>query len=221
MSDYLDNLIAQSVSSTEMLRPRPVSLFEPPPATSSPAPLEQVQQEAADVPEPVPPRLSPRGVERPAAATRPAAEPAAERPSPEPAVERPAPEPVVERAVVELTAPPATRLTAETVSTSHEVALPSAVAGPEHRVLLQRVVALAGRSLSAPIVARPQVSSHREPASSPVTSLGVQPEPTIHVTIGRVEVRAVMPPAAPVAQPSPPPGPKLTLEEYLKRRSEG
>jgi hypothetical protein len=42
---------------------------------------------------------------------------------------------------------------------------------------------------------------------------------TIHVSIGRVEVRAIMPPAPrPVA---PPPGPqRLSLEEYMKARRE-
>jgi hypothetical protein len=42
--------------------------------------------------------------------------------------------------------------------------------------------------------------------------------PVVHVTIGRIEVRAVTPPAAP--QPQPAPGwapPVLTLDEYLKR----
>jgi hypothetical protein len=45
-------------------------------------------------------------------------------------------------------------------------------------------------------------------------------EPTIRVSIGRVEVRATAPtpPPAPAARPA---GPRLTLEEYVRRRNEG
>jgi hypothetical protein len=43
--------------------------------------------------------------------------------------------------------------------------------------------------------------------------------PVIHVTIGRVEVRAVQPQPAP--QRPAPPRPKLTLEEYLRQRDKG
>lgn len=45
----------------------------------------------------------------------------------------------------------------------------------------------------------------------------------IQVTIGRVEVRAIIPPAKPEKKPGQPvpSGPKLTLENYLKQRNEG
>jgi len=42
------------------------------------------------------------------------------------------------------------------------------------------------------------------------------PSPTIHVTIGRVEVRAAPRPDAPRRAPAPPP---MGLEEYLARRA--
>jgi hypothetical protein len=50
----------------------------------------------------------------------------------------------------------------------------------------------------------------------------VSPAPTIRVTIGRVEVRAILPPALPVARTSPArSGSAPSLEDYLKRRDGG
>jgi hypothetical protein len=45
--------------------------------------------------------------------------------------------------------------------------------------------------------------------------------PAIHITIGRVEVRAVAPAAAAVAAPRAAGRPRLSLEDYLKERSGG
>lgn len=45
------------------------------------------------------------------------------------------------------------------------------------------------------------------------------PEPTINVTIGRVEIRATSPPARPRAQPKP--ASVLSLEDYLRQRANG
>ena len=45
-------------------------------------------------------------------------------------------------------------------------------------------------------------------------------EPTIHVTIGRIEVRAAQP-ASPPPRPRRPAPPTMTLTDYLRRRSEG
>ena len=50
---------------------------------------------------------------------------------------------------------------------------------------------------------------------------GPAPEPpTVHVTIGRIEVRAIPPTAPAAAQPRPGP-PVMSLEEYLGRRLGG
>ena len=56
-------------------------------------------------------------------------------------------------------------------------------------------------------------------ASSPEGRDGDSP-PAVHVTIGRIEVKAVQPPP-PSAAPRAAEAPRLTLEEYLRRRSEG
>jgi len=45
--------------------------------------------------------------------------------------------------------------------------------------------------------------------------------PTVHVRIGRVEVRAVMPPAAPSRPAARPTAPRTTLEDYLSGRKGG
>ena len=45
--------------------------------------------------------------------------------------------------------------------------------------------------------------------------------PVIHVSIGRVEVRAEFPAPAPRPNPRQPQAPKLSIEEYARQRSEG
>jgi len=73
----------------------------------------------------------------------------------------------------------------------------------------------------APPVARPQVRA-APPAAAPT---GVPPDaapPTIHVTIGRIEIKAT--PPATVARPrsvAPAPAPALSLDSYLRGRSGG
>jgi hypothetical protein len=63
------------------------------------------------------------------------------------------------------------------------------------------------RAIAPPIAARPA----QRPA--------VEPEPpVIHVSIGRIEVRAVAPAAPTPQRPRPPLEPRLSLDEYLRRR---
>jgi hypothetical protein len=63
-----------------------------------------------------------------------------------------------------------------------------------------------------PILPLLQNSGHREAPA--------KPEPTIKVTIGRIDVRAVMQEAPPARRTAPQP-PKLSLDEYLKQRNGG
>jgi hypothetical protein len=63
------------------------------------------------------------------------------------------------------------------------------------------------------------------PPSEPVMSAAAkvaspEPAPTIRVTIGRIDVRAIRPPAPPRAKKTRP-GPALSLDGYLKQRREG
>ena len=68
---------------------------------------------------------------------------------------------------------------------------------------------------------RPNTTLSTRPGVPPVSADDGAP-PTVHVTIGRVEVRAVTPPQT--RQPVPPARPRfqppMTLDAYLKRRSE-
>jgi hypothetical protein len=60
----------------------------------------------------------------------------------------------------------------------------------------------------------------REPAAPRHAAAMAEPAPTVHVTIGRVEVRAI-PPAAPLPAPVRRTGPAVSLEDYLHRRDRG
>jgi hypothetical protein len=53
------------------------------------------------------------------------------------------------------------------------------------------------------------------------TSAPLQQQPTIHVTIGRVDVRAVMPAASQPRAESTPKAPALSLDDYLAQRKGG
>jgi hypothetical protein len=64
---------------------------------------------------------------------------------------------------------------------------------------------------------------HDAAQSGPVGGTGerVQGPPAIHVHIGRVDVRAVLPSAAPPRPAAPPAAPRATLEDYLSGRKGG
>jgi hypothetical protein len=57
-------------------------------------------------------------------------------------------------------------------------------------------------------------------ARAPVDDAGAHQAPAVHVTIGRIDVRAITPP--PSSRPARrhvPPRPSLSLDDYLKQRS--
>jgi hypothetical protein len=99
---------------------------------------------------------------------------------------------------------------------------------PEHRQVLERRPSAASpQKPFAPRFIRPSVVAHRETArlmsgeheatlKEPLSST-----PTIRVTIGRVEVRAIQPPMSPQPRTTPARrGPALSLNDYLKQRNE-
>jgi hypothetical protein len=64
---------------------------------------------------------------------------------------------------------------------------------------------------------QPEISIKEVSPMSPKES----ESPEVHVTIGRVEVRAVMEQPVLPPQPPPPPTPVLSLDEYLQMRDGG
>ncbi len=75
-------------------------------------------------------------------------------------------------------------------------------------------------SAPAAIVVEARVPSHAEPARPPRPRPPAPPEATIHVTIGRIEVRAT-PPGAPTAPRERQAPTVMSLEDYLRRRARG
>jgi hypothetical protein len=68
--------------------------------------------------------------------------------------------------------------------------------------------------------AEPEVSAQPAPASWPeAPSLSETPPPAVHITIGRIEVRASLPAEKPA--PAHPAAPKLSLDEYLRQQGGG
>ena len=78
--------------------------------------------------------------------------------------------------------------------------------------------------LVAPDMVRPRILPHVERSSQePGVSAPEPPAPTIRVAIGRIEVRAIMPPPTPPTQQTTPAGPEPapSLDDYLKQRNGG
>ncbi len=104
------------------------------------------------------------------------------------------------------------RSVSEHLGSSREIGPPVVRRGEPTELPTQRP------SAPATIVVQPRVAPYSEPASPARSRRAATPEPTIHVTIGRVEVRA-MQPAAPIAPRERRAPTAMSLEEYLRRRA--
>jgi hypothetical protein len=82
-----------------------------------------------------------------------------------------------------------------------------------------RAVTLA-RPATPPVVQPALRPAAIPPPVQPMPQRERSPEPTIHVTIGRIEVRATQASSGP-SRPVRPNGPKLSLDDYLRSRNRG
>jgi hypothetical protein len=271
MNDFLDNLVTRSLGLAEVVRPRPLSLFEPlqptGPFAADHFSLDQDGEPSSGV-EPIRPASSVPDAqlpEAPPASREPRrvgedrrkgedrregealAEPPPDPPSPDSVqvARRSAsgfaqlliphqpmmPAPVAGIAEMRVVSPVTTpadrqvpRETAQVIATDqaapeHPAAPPEALMPPPPSRTLLVAPAIAprpGERQSSEIRLSDRAAV---PPSSPEAA--AQTAPTIKITIGRVDVRAVMP-ERPASRPVPQRrSPAVSLEEYLKRRSGG
>jgi hypothetical protein len=213
MSDFLSNLVARSFTDAPVIRPRVPSLFEP----TADEFFEDRQSctptaiTPANAPAPVPKSSLPA---RETPATK-SMEDESEAPAEEHLPE--AGEPPHQNApVIAQTPRPGARaaMVRKLELETNEIIVPAGsfrdgekIAGNKQRV---------SQAYSEPRPVRPR---HRKDFS-PVEQQRSTSAPIIRVTIGRVDVRAVHPPAATPKQAKPVP-PKVSLEDYLHKQERG
>jgi hypothetical protein len=246
MSDYLGNLIARTVSRAVAVRPQLPSLFEPAPATretkSEPEfekenfveqpPVTQPSEKLAPMPLSIPtPRQS---VFREPEQTVP--EISRARKILETSQES---EPAVQPRIFRRAAPTlredkpsnSTRRRSDVIkspvrdviaSASHEVSAREETGPSQPSVASKPVVVpeLRKHELLKWSGVQPVVPTVRSlPPIAPLPPAPATAPPTINVTIGRVEIRAVPPPAQQRAKPKP--ASVVSLEDYLRQRAKG
>ena len=224
MSDYLNNIVARSLSVADVVQPRVPHLFEQS-AAVSPVPAEpfsageSVAETMITGDAPQPSHQTPVAQLNHEVAT-----PLLEQFRPTPVTQatiRP-PAPAVAEPVPEMP----TR-NAEPAHESSMTPVPSQAQGTEQqRTIIHHITKAAGPTIGpSPVpVHRPRVTPNHKPhvpISPAASSQHEQQLPPIKINIGRVDVRAIMPAAPPVVPASPRPKPALSLESYLKQREEG
>ena len=257
MSDFLSNLAARSLGSSEVVRPRLASLFEPPrPAVASsagvldgPSVLEEVLPAALELTRLVESRPATYAEDGgrdtqmqravvPAASDSPARPTEGVRSAPMSQAASAPTETGAESGPREVpTAPAARPALARDGPDAGEISPGAAERGSRRSVSEQlgssrefrpsdvsrsEQVSIPSLRTSAPatIVVQPRVAPYSEPARSARAQPPPTAEPTIHVTIGRIEVRATQP-AAPIAPRERQAPTVMSLEEYLRRRAKG
>jgi hypothetical protein len=236
MSDYLDNLVAKSLNRAEVVQPRPASLFEP----SSPAGRLMADRSAADLETAQDERFSPETEsEDPLTTPTPIKSSADTRlpriglgqstgavpPSPGGIADQDTHQHSLPFAGSQSIAPVLVPVTVRKASAATLLGSSGgAVLHSRHAERTESVFTPGTEHLKpSTLIPQERASSIIGPAAqSPFGSPSAQETaPTIKITIGRVDVRAVMP-----TPPAPRPasarrGPSLSLEDYLKQRDGG
>lgn len=219
MSDYLGAMATRALGLSAVARPRP-SLFEPRRAAPEPP---VVEQEAVSAPQPLRAEEAPRARSeriRPASEIEPLKRRRQEEPGP--AAETGAAAPPLPSLPAE---PPAVRPGAKAESPPSD----RAAATPVVREAGARRTPPPPEPAKAPPVGPIETTPAARPAqAAPEPTLAVSPsfptlarrdapEPTVRVTIGRIDVRAVRLVEPPEPRKKPRPEPGMSLEEYLDR----
>jgi hypothetical protein len=207
MADYLAGLAARALGVEMVVRPRPAARFEP-----------QAPEEPESLPVAGAPELDLKGR---------AAEPAAPtvRADPIPPdkplhAREPAGEEAGHAAAVVSPAPAESRVKQR----EQELVRPSSVASTTHtapRDRREREVARPERIVERPATTvRPASRLTAARRAMPAKQIRDEPPP-VRVTIGRIEVRAVVPPPQAAPRPAPRRPAPLSLDEYLEQRRSG
>jgi hypothetical protein len=239
MSDYLGNLIARTVSAGAAVRPRLPSLFEPVPAAGEAKSAPEFEQENfVERPPERPPVIPFSETFAPIPLPIPTSRQSVLR-EPEQTVTEISPakkilkagkesEPVAQPALIHEAVQPGIFSGAAPIVTGDDPLNPirsksDATKSPLRGAIMSvshEATARQGPGPSQPPVALgPVIATIRSsPPIAPLPLVPTKAPPTINVTIGRVEVRAVMPHVT-VPKPASRSAPKLSLEEYLKQRN--
>lgn len=245
MSDYLKNLAARTLDPSTVVQPRLASRFEPPPGEPGlvtdfevetefeASPAEPPVEARAETPHaPVTtraesaPRVPAEHSPPPVFERRPEVSPHEQ--SPAPASER-APDPAPSQTFVNRETPRQTAANVEVLkSAAREETAESVPAAVRAAARPSPEAAEPQTTRSGPRVVEPRLLPAPKVSEAPQSRASFTPEPahedaapTIRVTIGRVDVRAVAAGSKETKRAPAPPRPALTLEDYLRRRGGG
>jgi hypothetical protein len=221
MSEFLGNLAARALGLSAVARPRP-SIFEPRRATPQPLALEP---ETVSVPHAARAEEASRPPTRPKR-TQPAREAAPQARQPTRSAETEAEAPPVRALPAEM---PAARTRARAAPPPGDGRMNAPAVAEQGTALLRaRSPAEPADPADTPIVATPSLQPTRV---TPRPNLPVKPSfptqvkrdtpgPTVRVTIGRIEVRAVKAEEPPEPREKPKQAPRISLDDYLGRARE-